>query len=83
MLSAHQASGLVSYYSASPGTCASVTLAFGTVVTVTDLANGASTTCVVDDRGPFVGGRILDLAEATFAQLTNPSAGVINAHVTW
>ncbi|PZS21923.1 MAG: hypothetical protein DLM54_03715 [Acidimicrobiales bacterium] len=83
MSSAHQQSGAVSWYAITPGTCASRTIAKGTVVTVTDLANGRSTTCVVDDRGPYISGRILDLAESTFAALTNPSAGVLEAHIRW
>ncbi len=80
---ANQETGPVSWYDITTGTCASQTIAMGTVVTVTDLSNGASTTCLVEDRGPFVGGRILDLAEATFAQLADPSVGVIQAQIQW
>lgn len=52
-------------------------------MTVTDLSNGRSTSCVVDDRGPYIDGRILDLAESTFAALTDPAAGVLEAHIRW
>lgn len=38
------------------------TLPFGTVARVTNLRNGASTTVVISDRGPFTPGRILDLS---------------------
>jgi rare lipoprotein A len=38
------------------------TLPFGTTVLVTHLGNGRSTTAVVEDRGPFVQGRIIDLS---------------------
>jgi rare lipoprotein A len=42
--------------------CAHLTLPLGTVVHVT--ANGRSTNCLVDDRGPYVGGRVLDLSRS-------------------
>jgi len=37
-------------------------LAFGTLVQVTNLDNGASAVVRINDRGPFVGGRIIDLS---------------------
>src|SRR5262249_61547617 len=43
-------------------TAAHRTLAFGTIVRVTNLANGRSVRVRIDDRGPFVGGRIIDLS---------------------
>jgi len=75
--------GSASWYGAPAGTCAHPWLAIGTVITVTDLANGRSTTCRVADRGPFAGGRVIDLSEATFAQLASPSSGVIDVRLTW
>jgi rare lipoprotein A len=50
---------------------------------VTNLATGASTTCVVADRGPFVAGRVIDLDRSVFEQLAPLSAGVINVRITW
>jgi rare lipoprotein A (peptidoglycan hydrolase) len=74
---------VVTYYDASPGTCASPTLAFGTVVTVTNPANGASVSCTVDDREADTQ-RQLDLATATFAQIAPLSQGVItDAELSW
>ncbi|MHB8682011.1 MAG: septal ring lytic transglycosylase RlpA family protein [Acidimicrobiales bacterium] len=81
--SGHSQTGQASWYQAQPGTCASPSLSFGTVVTVTDLSNGKSVTCTVDDRQSTSTGRILDLAEATFAQLADPSVGVIEVRLTW
>jgi rare lipoprotein A (peptidoglycan hydrolase) len=75
--------GEASWYSAPAGTCASPDLAFGTILTVTDVSNGSSTTCTVEDRGPSVGGRILDLSEANFSQIADPSEGVIEVRVSW
>jgi rare lipoprotein A (peptidoglycan hydrolase) len=73
--------GLASWYGAPAGTCASPSLSFGTVLTVTDLATGKSVTCTVDDRE--ADNRVVDLSEATFAQLADPSAGLIDVRLTW
>lgn len=42
--------------------CAHKTLKFGTKIRVTDLHTKHSIVCVVNDRGPFVRGRIVDLS---------------------
>jgi hypothetical protein len=75
--------GPASWYPAPAGTCAHPSLPLGTIVTVTDLANGRTTTCRVADRGPYQGGRIIDLSESTFAQLASPSSGVIEVRISW
>ncbi len=75
--------GVVTYYGAAPGTCASPTLVFGTVVTVTNPANGASVRCIVDDREADTA-RQIDLSTATFAQIAPLSQGVIpDAELSW
>jgi len=43
-------------------TCAHRRARFGTQIHVTNLANGRSGSCRVNDRGPFVRGRIIDLS---------------------
>ncbi|KOR34416.1 hypothetical protein AM228_24210 [Planktothricoides sp. SR001] len=43
-------------------TAAHPSLPFGTLVQVTNLDNGASVTVRINDRGPFAGGRIIDLS---------------------
>jgi rare lipoprotein A len=45
-------------------TAAHRSLPFGTLLRVTDRSSGASVIVRVNDRGPFVGDRILDLSEA-------------------
>lgn len=45
-------------------TCAHKTLPFGTVLQVTRADNGESVVVRVNDRGPYVGDRILDLSVA-------------------
>jgi rare lipoprotein A len=56
-------------------------LPFGTVVTVS--ANGRSTTAVITDRGPFTGGRIIDLSAKSFSALAPLSRGVQNVCISW
>jgi len=45
-------------------TCAHKTLPFGTVLKVVRIDNGATVEVRVNDRGPYVGDRILDLSVA-------------------
>ena len=45
-------------------TAAHKTLPFNTLVKVTNLSNGVSTVVRINDRGPFVRGRIIDLSNA-------------------
>lgn len=45
-------------------TAAHKTLRFGSIVTVTNLANGRSVSVRITDRGPFVRGRCIDLSRA-------------------
>jgi len=56
-------------------------LPFGTVVRVTNANNGKQTNVVINDRGPFVIGRIIDLSRSAFAALETPSAGIISVQV--
>lgn len=50
----------------------------GSFVKVTNLDNGKSVIVVINDRGPFVPGRIIDLDKVAFAQIASVGAGVIN-----
>ncbi|MGH9154216.1 MAG: septal ring lytic transglycosylase RlpA family protein [Acidimicrobiales bacterium] len=76
--------GKASWYSAAAsGTCAHRSLSKGTRVRVTHLASGRSVVCVVSDRGPYIDGRIIDLAEADFAQLTGSHEGVVDVKIEW
>lgn len=61
-------------------TAAHRTLPFGTVVKVTNQDNGKSTLVKINDRGPFVEGRIIDLSRAAAEQLDMVGPGV--AHVS-
>ena len=50
-------------------TAAHRTLPFGTRVIVTNPANGRSVTVRINDRGPFHGGRVIDLSRAAATEL--------------
>jgi hypothetical protein len=54
------------------------TLPFGTIVEVTNLANGKSVQVEINDRGPYGPGRVLDLSKGAFAAIGKVSSGVIN-----
>jgi rare lipoprotein A len=62
-------------------TAAHNTLPFNTKVTVTNLANGKSVTVRINDRGPSVEGRCIDLALGAFQRIASVSSGVIEARV--
>lgn len=51
-------------------TAAHKSLPFGTKLKVTNLANGKSVLVEVNDRGPFVKGRELDLSKAAFLEIS-------------
>jgi rare lipoprotein A (peptidoglycan hydrolase) len=71
------------YAAAPPGRCASPTLPFGTVLTITNVATGATTTCTVDDREQAGYSRVVDLSPSGFAQLAEPSQGVVDVSISW
>jgi hypothetical protein len=77
--------GEASWYSFAPGsglTAAHPWLPFGTVVTVSNLANGKTVQVVINDRGPF-GGRIIDLSNEAFARIAPLGQGVCQVRLTW
>jgi rare lipoprotein A len=82
---AHAESGLASYYGygkAGKGgdlTCAHRTRPFGSVLTVS--YSGRSIQCRVNDRGPFIRGRIVDLSVPAARALGMMSAGVVRVSV--
>jgi rare lipoprotein A len=60
-------------------TMAHPSLPFGTRVRVTNLENQRSVEVVVNDRGPFVSGRIADLSQAAARRLGMVGDGVVEA----
>jgi len=80
----HQ-TGLATWYDPpwSGLTAAHPSLPFGTHVTVTDLATGRSVTVVIDDRGPFSPGKIIDLSPEAFRVLEPLGHGVLHVRLSW
>ena len=86
--SAH--SGMASYYGSESGsqtasgarfnpsamTAAHRTLPFGTKVRVTNKRNGRSVVVTINDRGPFIRGRIIDLSSGAAGVIGMRSSGV-------
>jgi rare lipoprotein A len=82
--------GKASYYSggrtASGGrvgayTAAHRTLPFGSQVRVTNLHNNRSVVLTINDRGPFIGGRVIDVSTTAADALGFRSAGVAHVRV--
>ena len=63
-------------------TAAHRSLPFGTEVVVTNLRNGRIARVRINDRGPFTGGRIIDVTEAAAQKLGFIRAGVTRVRVT-
>lgn len=68
--------GKASYYGSKGMTAAHKTLPFGTKVKVTNVKNGKSVIVTINDRGPFVKGRIIDLSTAAFASIGSTDSGI-------
>ena len=62
-------------------TMAHRTLPFGTLVRVTNTENGRSVDVRVNDRGPFVAGRIADVSPAAARALGMIADGVVNGTI--
>jgi rare lipoprotein A (peptidoglycan hydrolase) len=60
-------------------TCASKELPLGTILLVSE--NGHQVLLLVNDRGPYVDGWILDLSHAAATALNHPGVGVVTAQV--
>ena len=56
-------------------------LDFGSRVKVTNIANNKSVIVTINDRGPFIRGRIIDLSKKAFSQIASVKQGVIDVTV--
>lgn len=79
----HQAKKTASgeLYDFKKNTAAHKTLPFGTKVRVTNMENGKSVVVKINDRGPFVKGRILDLSQSAFSNIASTLSGVIKVKI--
>ncbi|MGX5818192.1 septal ring lytic transglycosylase RlpA family protein [Chitinophaga lutea] len=64
-------------------TAAHRTLPFGQKVRVTNLANGRTVKVRINDRGPFVAGRVIDLSRKAAGKLDMTRAGVANVRISY
>ena len=58
------------------------TLPFGTLVKVSNLRNGREITVRINDRGPFVKGRVIDVTKAAAGKLGFLPQGVAKVRIT-
>jgi rare lipoprotein A len=68
-------------YSKNKYTAAHRTLPFGTKLKVTNLRNSKFVFVVVNDRGPFISGRVLDLSYSAAAELDMIKDGVAEVEI--
>lgn len=69
------------YFNMNDMTCASKTLPFDSILKVTNLDNGLSVNVRVNDRGPFVQGRELDLSKAAAQKLDMIKTGTATVRI--
>lgn len=62
-------------------TAAHRTVPFGTRVRVTNLDNGKSVVVRINDRGPFVRGRVIDLSKSAFSSIGRLSDGLLDVRI--
>lgn len=58
-------------------TAAHKTLPFGTKVRVTNRNNGKSVVVTINDRGPYIAGRVIDLSKAAAYRISMQGSGVV------
>ena len=58
-------------------TAAHRSLPLGSYVRVTNTKNKRAVVVRINDRGPYYGGRIIDLSTSAFKQIANPKNGVV------
>jgi len=75
------ASGAV--FSQHKRTAAHPSLPFGTKVTVTNQKNGRKVKVRINDRGPFVAGRIIDLSKKSAKKIGMLKDGVVPVTITY
>jgi rare lipoprotein A len=70
-------------YNSSKLTAAHKKLPFGTKVKVTNLSNGKSVKVRINDRGPFVAGRIIDLTRSAAKKIDMVNTGVVRVRISY
>ncbi len=70
-------------YSSSKNTAAHKKLPFGTMVKVTNVANNKSVIVRINDRGPFVSGRIIDLSKSAAIAIGMIGDGIVKVTIQY
>lgn len=70
-------------YRHSKFTAAHKTLPFGTEVTVTNIRNGKSVIVVVNDRGPYGKGMMIDLSQSAAKEIGMYGAGIAMCEISY
>lgn len=68
-------------YDKAKKTAAHRKLPFGTKIRVTNTKNKKSVIVKINDRGPYVKGRIIDLSRSAFSRIARLEAGIINVKI--
>jgi len=63
-------------------TAAHKTLPFGTILKVTNLENDKTVEVRINDRGPFIKGRIIDLSKSAATELEFIQKGIVKVEIT-
>lgn len=63
-------------------TAAHRSLPFGTRVRVQNLTNGRSVEVEINDRGPYAGGRVIDLSQAAAERIGMVQSGVADVRIS-
>lgn len=58
-------------------------ITFGTIVRVTNLTNHKTVIVRINDRGPFISGRIIDLSKSAASQLDMLETGVVKVKIEY
>lgn len=84
---ANSQEGIASYYTLNGKgigmTAAHKTLPYGTRVRVINLSNNKQVEVVINDRGPYKRGRIIDLATDAFRVIAPTSRGICRVRIEW
>ena len=62
-------------------TAAHPNLPFGSIVEVTNVDNNKKIRVRINDRGPFVKGRIIDLSKESFSRIADINKGIIDVQI--
>ncbi len=62
-------------------TAAHKTLPLGTIAKVTNLENNKSVVVRINDRGPYIEGREIDLSKGSFSKIGNIEQGLLNVAI--